>query len=48
MCLLNMVIAGYNVGRGPVDEAWASKKLPNVQYVDVVRSLMRSCYCDRY
>jgi soluble lytic murein transglycosylase-like protein len=48
MCLLNMVIAGYNVGRGPVDEAWASKQLPNPQYVDVTRSLLKSCYCDRY
>ena len=48
MCLLNMVIAGYNMGRGPVDEAWKTKKLPNPQYVDVTRSLMESCYCDRY
>jgi hypothetical protein len=43
-----MVIAGYNVGRGPVDEGYAAKRLPNPQYVDVVRSLMKSCYCDRY
>jgi soluble lytic murein transglycosylase-like protein len=48
MCLLNMVIAGYNVGRGPVDEGYAAKRLPNPEYVDVVRSLMESCYCDRY
>lgn len=48
MCLLNMVIAGYNVGRQPVDDGHASKQLPNPQYVDVVRSLMKSCYCDRY
>ena len=48
MCLLNMVIAGYNVGRQPVDDGYASKQLPNPQYVDVVRSLMKSCYCDRY
>ena len=48
MCLLNMVIAGYNMGRGPVDESWAAKELPNEQYVDVTRSLMKSCYCDRY
>jgi hypothetical protein len=47
-CLLNMVIAGYNMGRGAVDEAWAAKELPNTQYVDVTRSLMKSCYCDRY
>jgi len=48
MCLLNLVIAGYNVGRGPVDEGYAAKRLPNPEYVDVVRSLMKSCYCDRY
>ncbi|AGL15640.1 transglycosylase SLT domain-containing protein [Actinoplanes sp. N902-109] len=48
MCLLNMVIAGYNVGRGPVDEAYGNKQLPNAAYVDVVRSLMASCYCDKY
>jgi soluble lytic murein transglycosylase-like protein len=48
MCLLNMVIAGYNTGRGAVDEAWSSKELPNQQYVDVTRSLMKSCFCDRY
>ncbi|WP_067498362.1 lytic transglycosylase domain-containing protein [Actinoplanes sp. TFC3] len=48
MCLLNMVIAGYNVGRGPVDEGYATKRLPNPEYVGVVRSLMSSCYCDKY
>lgn len=48
MCLLNMVIAGYNVGRGGVDAAYADKRLPNPGYVDVVRSLMKSCYCDKY
>jgi hypothetical protein len=48
MCLLNMVIAGYNVGRGTVDAAYADKQLPNPAYVDSVRSLMKSCYCDRY
>jgi soluble lytic murein transglycosylase-like protein len=47
-CLLNMVIAGYNMGRGAVDEAYARKEVPNEQYVDVTRSLMKSCYCDRY
>ena len=47
-CLLNMVIAGYNSGPGAVDAAHASKKLPNPDYVDSVRSLMSSCYCDRY
>jgi Transglycosylase SLT domain len=48
MCLLNMVIAGYNAGRGPVDAGYASAELPNPGYVDSVRSLMKSCYCDRY
>ncbi|GAA2467397.1 lytic transglycosylase domain-containing protein [Winogradskya humida] len=48
MCLLNMVISGYNVGRGPVEEAYASKKLPNPEYVSTVRYLMLSCYCDKY
>lgn len=47
-CLLNMVIAGYNSGAGAVDAAHASGTLPNPQYVEVVRSLMSSCYCDRY
>jgi soluble lytic murein transglycosylase-like protein len=47
-CLLNMVIAGYNTGRGSVDEAYAEGRLPNPEYVDSVRSLMKSCYCDRY
>jgi len=48
MCLLNMVIAGYNAGYGSVEELYKSKKLPNPGYVDSVRSLMKSCYCDRY
>jgi hypothetical protein len=43
-----MVIAAYNSGFGAVEDAWASKKLPNPEYVDSVRSLMTSCYCDRY
>ena len=47
-CLLNMVISGYNMGRGAVDEAYAQGELANPQYVDVIRSLMKSCYCDRY
>jgi hypothetical protein len=48
-CLLNMVIAGYNAGVGAVDDAHASGgALPNLVYVDSVRSLMTSCYCDRY
>jgi hypothetical protein len=48
MCLLNMVIAGYNAGRGEVDAGYANGELPNPGYVDSVRSLMESCYCDRY
>ncbi|HET6530012.1 MAG TPA: lytic transglycosylase domain-containing protein [Actinoplanes sp.] len=47
-CLLNMVIAGYNAGAGAVDEAYADKRLPNPEYVNSVRHLMKSCYCDRY
>jgi soluble lytic murein transglycosylase-like protein len=48
MCLLNMVIAGYNAGYGSVDDLYKSRKLPNPGYVDSVRSLMNDCYCDRY
>jgi hypothetical protein len=47
-CLLNMVIAGYNAGAGEVDAAYADKRLPNPAYVNSVRHLMKSCYCDRY
>jgi soluble lytic murein transglycosylase-like protein len=48
-CLLNMVIAGYNSGFGAVDASYADdRSLPNPEYVDSVRSLMASCYCDRY
>lgn len=48
LCLLNMVIAGYNMGRGSVDEGYANRELVNPEYVSVVRHLMRSCYCDKY
>ncbi|BBH67024.1 hypothetical protein ACTI_37090 [Actinoplanes sp. OR16] len=48
LCLLNMVIAGYNMGRGSVDEGYANGELVNPEYVGVVRNLMRDCYCDRY
>jgi hypothetical protein len=48
LCLLNMVIAGYNMGRGSVDEGYANKELVNPDYVSTVRHLMRDCYCDRY
>jgi soluble lytic murein transglycosylase-like protein len=48
-CLLNMVIAAYNSGFGAVDASYGDDKtLPNPAYVDSVRSLMASCYCDRY
>jgi hypothetical protein len=48
-CLLNMVIAAYNAGFGAVDSSYQDDKtLPNTGYVDSVRSLMASCYCDRY
>jgi hypothetical protein len=48
ICLLNMVIAGYNAGSGSVEEAYADKRLPNPEYVNSVRSLMKSCFCDKY
>jgi soluble lytic murein transglycosylase-like protein len=47
-CLLNTVIAAYHAGAGAVDSASSSKSLPSADYVYVVRSLMSSCYCDRY
>jgi hypothetical protein len=48
-CLLNAVIAGYHYGAGAIESAASSKKLPGGDnYVYVVRSLMRSCFCDRY
>lgn len=47
-CLLNMVIAGYNAGAGAVEQAYADGRLPNPEYVNSVRHLMKSCYCDRY
>ena len=47
-CLLNAVIAAYHAGVGTIDAAATSKKLPASDYVYVVRSLMASCYCDRY
>jgi hypothetical protein len=47
-CLLNMVIAGYNAGFGAVEQGYADKRLPNPEYVNSVRHLMKSCYCDRY
>jgi soluble lytic murein transglycosylase-like protein len=47
-CLLNLVIAAYNGGFGQVDEAYAQGRLARPAYVDSVRSLMTSCYCDRF
>jgi len=48
MCLLNLVVSAYNAGFGAVDSGYAAKTLSNPAYVDSVRSLMTSCYCDRY
>jgi soluble lytic murein transglycosylase-like protein len=48
MCLLNLVLSGYNAGFGAVDAGWAAKALPNPDYVDSVRSLMEHCSCDNY
>jgi hypothetical protein len=47
-CLLNAVIAGYHAGVGTVEAASASKKIPSSDYVNTVRSLMKSCFCDTY
>jgi hypothetical protein len=47
-CLLNVVIAAYNAGFGDVDAGLAKRKLVKPAYVDTVRSLMSTCYCDRY
>jgi soluble lytic murein transglycosylase-like protein len=47
-CLLNLVVSAYNAGAGGVEASYPSKKLPNPGYVDAVRSLMKSCYCDRF
>jgi soluble lytic murein transglycosylase-like protein len=47
-CLLNAVIAGYHAGAGAVDAGAAGKQVPSSDYVYVVRSLMKSCFCDRY
>jgi len=47
-CLLNTVLAAYHAGVGTVEQAAASKKLPSTDYVYVVRSLMKSCFCDTY
>jgi Transglycosylase SLT domain len=47
-CLLNVVISGYNAGQGSLEQAGASKKLPNPQYVATVRALMTRCKCDQY
>lgn len=47
-CLLNLVISGYNAGQGAIEEAGATKTLPNPQYVSTVRALMTRCKCDQY
>ncbi|WP_229075264.1 lytic transglycosylase domain-containing protein [Actinoplanes sp. DH11] len=48
LCLLNMVIAGYNMGRGSVDEGHANGELVNPEYVHLIRANMRECDCDRF
>lgn len=49
MCLLNMVISGYNYGFGAVDDAYDNNKpLPNPGYVKSVRKLLTSCECLSY
>ncbi|MEV6300879.1 lytic transglycosylase domain-containing protein [Actinoplanes sp. NPDC051861] len=47
-CLLNLVISAYQAGPDAVLANADSKTLPNPEYVDSVRALMKSCYCDRY
>jgi hypothetical protein len=47
-CLLNLVISAYQFGPGDVLANKSSKKLPNPEYVDSVRSLMNDCFCDNY
>ncbi len=47
-CLLNLVISAYQFGPGDVLANAKTKKLPNPAYVDSVRSLMSSCFCDKY
>jgi hypothetical protein len=47
-CLLNLVISGYNAGQGAIEQAGATKTLPNPQYVSTVRALMARCKCDQY
>jgi hypothetical protein len=44
LCLLNVVIAAYNVGPGAVDTA-AGLTIPNPRYVQNVRALMTECEC---
>ena len=47
-CLLNLVFSGYQAGPDAVLAGADAKELPNPEYVNSVRSLMKSCYCDRY
>jgi soluble lytic murein transglycosylase-like protein len=47
-CLLNVVISGYNAGQGGIEQAAATKTLPNPEYVAAVRALMSRCQCDQY
>ena len=47
-CLLNLVISAYQAGPDAVLANKGSRELPNPEYVDSVRSLMKDCYCDRF
>ena len=46
-CLLNAVVAAYNVGFGAVDTD-AGLVIPNKRYVENVRALMTECVCLSY
>ena len=48
LCLLNLVIAGYNMGSGTVEEAFLDGDLANPEYVALIRANMRDCDCDRF
>ncbi|MEU7754725.1 lytic transglycosylase domain-containing protein [Micromonospora sp. NPDC049101] len=47
-CLLNAVIAAYNVGHGAVAREGAPLAIPNPSYVRNVRALMTECVCLDY
>ncbi|MEU7591345.1 lytic transglycosylase domain-containing protein [Micromonospora sp. NPDC049230] len=47
-CLLNAVIAAYNVGHGAVAQEGKPLAIPNPSYVRNVRALMTECVCLGY